>query len=47
MFLNAFVRFPMGWLIGSIVVVALVPIVYSFVIYRRIEGFREEDSGTG
>lgn len=47
MFLNAFVRFPVGWLIGSIVVVALVPIVYSFILYRRIEGFREEDSDTG
>jgi uncharacterized membrane protein len=46
MFLNAFVRFPVGWLIGSIVVAALVPIVYSFVLYRGIEGFREEDSDT-
>lgn len=42
MFLNAFIQFPEGWLIGSIVVVALVPIVYSFVLYRKIEGFEEE-----
>lgn len=42
MILNAFVRFPVGWLIGSIVVVALVPIVYSFVLYRKVEGFKEE-----
>ncbi|MDH3304825.1 MAG: SdpI family protein [Gammaproteobacteria bacterium] len=42
MFLNAFVRFPVGWLIGSIVVAALVPIVYSFVLYRKVEGFGEE-----
>ena len=43
MFLNAFIRFPEGFLIGSIVVVALVPVVYSFVLYRRVEGFEEED----
>ena len=42
MFLNAFIRFPEGWLIGSIVVVALVPIVYSYVLYRKIEGLEEE-----
>ncbi len=42
MILNAFVRFPVGWLIASIVVVALVPIVYSFVLYRKVEGFKEE-----
>ena len=42
MFLNAFIQFPEGWLIGSIVVVALIPIVYSYVLYRKIEGFEEE-----
>ena len=42
LFINAFVRFPEGWLIGSIVVVALVPVVYSFILYRKIEGFEEE-----
>ena len=42
MFLNAFTRFPEGWLIGSIVVVALVPVVYSYVLYRKIEGFEDE-----
>ena len=44
MFLNAFIRFPEGWLIGSIVVVALVPVVYSYVLYRKIEGFDEHDT---
>ncbi len=39
MMLNSFVRFPVQWLIASIVVVALVPVIYSYVIYRRIEGF--------
>lgn len=45
MFLNAFVQFPEGWLIGSIIVLALVPVVYSFVLYRRIEGFQDEEPG--
>ncbi len=39
MMLNSLVRFPVQWLIASIVVVALVPVIYSYVIYRRIEGF--------
>lgn len=39
MVLNGFVRFPVEWLIASILVVALVPVIYSYVIYRRIEGF--------
>lgn len=43
LFLNAFIRLPEGFLIGSIVVVALVPVVYSFVLYRRVEGFEEEN----
>ena len=37
--LNSVVRFPVQWLIASIVIVALVPVIYSYVIYRRIEGF--------
>ena len=43
LFINAFVQFPELWLIGAIVAVALVPVVYSFVIYRNLEGFEEED----
>lgn len=46
MFLNAFVQFPQAWLIGSIIVLALVPIVYSFVLYKNLEGFEEETTGT-
>jgi len=42
MFLNAFIQFPMEWLIGSIVVMALVPVVYSYVLYRKIEGFEDD-----
>ena len=44
MFLNAFIQFPQAWLIGAIVILALVPVVYSFVLYRRIEGFDEDDA---
>ena len=43
MFLNAFIQFPEEWLIGSIVVVALVPVVYSYVLYRKVEGFEEQN----
>lgn len=42
MFLNAFIQFPPGWLIGSIVLLALIPVVYSFVLYKNLEGFKEE-----
>ena len=44
MFLNAFVQFPEGWLIGSIVVVVLIPVIYSYFIYRKVEGFDEQDT---
>jgi len=43
MMANSVLRIPEAWLIGSIVVVALVPVVYSFVIYRKIEGFPSGD----
>lgn len=43
LFLNAFIRLPEGFLIGSIVVFALVPVVYSFILYRKVEGFEEEN----
>ena len=46
MFLNAFIRFPQAWLIGAIVILALVPVVYSFVLYRNLEGFEEEPPDT-
>jgi uncharacterized membrane protein len=46
LFINAFIQFPEAWLIGAIVVVALVPVVYSFVIYRNLEGFEEEGPDT-
>jgi len=42
MFLNAFIPFPVEWVVGAIVLLALIPVVYSFVIYRNLEGFEEE-----
>jgi uncharacterized membrane protein len=42
LFINAFIQLPEAWLIGSIIVVALVPVVYSFILYRKIEGFDED-----
>jgi uncharacterized membrane protein len=29
----------MPWVIGIIVAIALIPVVYSYIAYRRIEGF--------
>lgn len=37
LFLNAFVRFPVRWLVGVIIIAALVPVIYSYYLYRRIE----------
>ncbi len=46
MFINAFIRLPEEFLIGSIVFVALVPVVYSYILYRKVEGFEEEHPDT-
>ena len=45
LFLNAFVRFPVRWLLGAIIIAALVPVVYSYFLYRRVEGFTPDNSG--
>jgi hypothetical protein len=35
---------PQPWLlIGMIVAIVLVPVVYSYLVYRRVEGFGNED----
>lgn len=39
MIVNIFVRFPGQTLVVAIVAAALIPVIYSYVIYRRIEGF--------
>lgn len=43
--LGAFYPVPPGWLITVILVIAFVPVVYSYFIYRRVEGFRDEGEG--
>ena len=43
MMLNTFVRFQPGVVIAAIVTLVLIPVVYSYVIYRRIEGFAPEE----
>ena len=42
--LNAFVRFPVRWLLGAIIVAALVPVIYSYFLYRKVEGFTPDGS---
>ncbi len=45
--LNSFIPFQAHWVIAAIVTVAVIPVIYSYVIYRRIEGFaREEEDPT-
>ena len=39
---GVFVRIDVGWLVTVIVVLALVPVVYSYFLYRRVEGFDEK-----
>ena len=43
MILNSFMRFPEHWLVATIVAGALVPVIYSYVIYRNIEGFTPDE----
>jgi hypothetical protein len=39
MFSGVFFEVPVGVMIGMVAVIVLVPVVYSYVVYRRIEGF--------
>jgi uncharacterized membrane protein len=43
MMLNSIVRFEVHWLISLLVIVALILVIYSFVIYRQIEGFTPDE----
>lgn len=38
---GAFVRIDPMWLVTIIILLALVPVVYSYFLYRRVEGFDE------
>jgi len=40
---NAVLRIPVEWLVATIVAAALIPVVYSYVIYRKVEGFPAGD----
>jgi uncharacterized membrane protein len=40
---GAFFEVPVWVLIGVVGVIAVVPLVYSYVIYRKVEGFEEGD----
>ncbi|MDX1406048.1 MAG: SdpI family protein [Woeseiaceae bacterium] len=44
--LSAFVRISPAIVIAAVVVLILVPVVYSFVIYRRLEGFGPDDKNS-
>ena len=36
-------EWPMTWLIGVLVAAALVPVIYSLWVYKKIEGFQESE----
>lgn len=44
-FSGAFVTITPGWLMLLIFTSALVPVIYSYFIYRRVEGFGSDDDG--
>lgn len=44
MFLGAFVQIPTAALTALIVVGAFIPVIYSYVLYRRLEGFESDES---
>ena len=45
MLAGIFVTLQPWLLIGMIVAIVLVPVVYSYLVYRRVEGFGNEDEG--
>ncbi len=42
LFAGAFVTITPGWLMLLVLSAALVPVIYSYFIYRRVEGFEDE-----
>lgn len=42
--LGALFRLHLGWTVGIAVGIVLIPLVYSYILYRRIEGFESNDS---
>lgn len=43
LFAGAFVTITPGWLMLLVLLAALVPVIYSYFIYRRVEGFGNDD----
>ncbi|MEX2496841.1 MAG: SdpI family protein [Woeseia sp.] len=43
--LGALYPVPPGWIIGTVFVLAFVPVVYSYFLYRRVENFGDEGGG--
>ena len=43
MMVGGLLEWPMSWLIGFVVVAALVPVIYSLWIYKKIEGFKDPE----
>ncbi|MFC3193735.1 SdpI family protein [Marinicella sediminis] len=39
--LGGFLQWPFGWMIGLLVAAGVIPLIYSLVIYKKIEGFKE------
>jgi uncharacterized membrane protein len=42
--LGALLRLPLSWTVGVAVGLVLIPVVYSYFLYRKIEGFESDDS---
>ena len=47
LFAGAFFTITPGWLLGMVLLVALVPVIYSYFIYRRVEGFGPDEEEGG
>lgn len=43
MLMGTVVQIPTQWLLGVIIAAALTPVIYSFLIYRKIEGFSPDE----
>jgi len=39
--MGGFLGWPMGWMIGFMIAAGFIPLIYSLVIYKKIEGFKE------
>jgi hypothetical protein len=43
--LGALLRLPLTWTVGVAVGLVLIPVVYSYFLYRQIEGFESDGDG--